>query len=151
GLELMRQRRRLNRTLQQQAVESRADRVRAMLEVDLELSWSRLLHHRVDRKPLNLADPVNVVDERRQRIYLVEAERERPARIVGEAIRCLEHEGAISSLFRHIEFELDRHIGDLPSARETFDLGLQQAARVDIFTSLDRHHGLRMPAVAHWD
>src|SRR5689334_14680799 len=82
GFELMRPRRCLDCALQQQAVESCTESIRAMLQIDLELTWSGLLHDRVDKETLNLTDAVDVVDEGRQRIHLLEAEGERPARIV---------------------------------------------------------------------
>ena len=42
GVELMRPRRRLHRALQQQAVKRGGNGIGAMLEIDLELSWTGL-------------------------------------------------------------------------------------------------------------
>ena len=91
----MRSRRRLHRALQQQAVERRGDRIGAMLEIDLELAGTGLFHHRVDGETLHLANPVDVIDERRKRVHLLKAEGERPARIVGETFRGVKRECAI--------------------------------------------------------
>ena len=95
GFEPMRSRRGLHRALQQQAVERGGDRIGAMLQIDLELAGTRLLHHRVDGETLHLANPVDVIDERRKRVHLLKAEGERPARIVGETFRGVKRECAI--------------------------------------------------------
>ena len=151
GIELVRPRRRLHRALQQQAVERRADRIGAMLEIDLELAGTRLLHDRVDRQALNLADAVDVVDEGRQRVHLLEAEGERPARIVGETLGGVEHGGPVGRPPRDIELELHGGDGGVARAREMLDLIDQDRTGVDLILAVDGHHGLRMSAVADGD
>ena len=78
------------------------------LQIDLELAGTRLLHDRVDGETLHLANAVDVVDERRQRVHLLKAEGERPARIVGETFRGVKRECAIGGPAGDIELELDR-------------------------------------------
>ena len=151
GVELVRPRRRLHRALQQQAVERRGDRIGAMLEIDLELAGTRLFHDRVDRQALNLADAVDVVDEGRQRVHLLEAEGERPARIVGETLGGVEHGGAVGRPPRDIELELHGGDGGVARAREMLDLIDQDRTGVDLILAVDGHHGLRMSAVADRD
>ncbi len=148
GVELVRPRRRLHRALQQQAVERRGNRIGAMLEIDLELAGTRLFHDRVDRKTLNLADAVDVVDEGRQRVHLLEAEGERPARIVGETFGRVEHGGAVRRPARDIELELHGGDGRVARAREMLDLIDEHRTGVDLILAVDDHHGLSMPAVA---
>ena len=59
----MRTRRCLHRALQEQAIEGRGDCIRTMFQIDLELAGTGLLHDRVDKKTLDLANTVDVVDE----------------------------------------------------------------------------------------
>ena len=84
-IETVRARRGLDGALQQQPVERCADRVGAVLQVDLELAGTALLHDSVDGQALRLADAIDVVDEGLQRVQLLEAERQRAVGIVAKA------------------------------------------------------------------
>ena len=148
SVELVRPRRRLDRALQEQTVERRADRIWTMLEVDLELAGTRLLHDRIDRQTLNLTNPVDVIDERRQRVHLLKAERVRPLRVIGDAVGLLHAEIAVEALFRHIELELDGGDGGLARARELRHLIGEHRAWIELILDVDRHDRLRVPAVA---
>ncbi len=151
GVELVGPRRGLHRTLQQQAVESRGHGIGAMLEIDLELTGAGLLHDGVDREILNLADAVNVVDDGRERVQLLEAEGQRPARIVGKTFGWVKHGGAVCRPAGDIELEFDRRDRRAARARETLDLIDEHCARVDLVLAVDHHHRLGMPAVSDRD
>ena len=122
-----------------------------MLQIDLELAGTRLLHHRVDGETLHLANPVDVIDERRKRVHLLKAEGERPARIVGETFRGVKRECAIGGPAGDIELELDRRDRRLAGAGQSLDLVDQHATRVELILGVDDHHDLRVPAVADRD
>ena len=66
----------LDGALEQQA-SSAADSASAVLQVDLELPRPGFLHHSIDRQALRLGDPIDVIDERPERIHLLELESHR--------------------------------------------------------------------------
>ena len=86
-----------------------------------------------------------------ERVHLLEAEGERPGRIVGETFRGVKHEGAILGAARDIELELDGRDRRLTGVREALDLVAEHAARVELILGVKDHHRLRVPAVADGD
>ena len=128
--------------------EASGDGVGAVLQVDFELPGTRLLHDGVDRETLNLANPVDVVDEGRERVHLLEAEGERLPRIAGKTVRRVEREAAVRSFACDVEFKLDGCDRNLTVAREAIDLIGQHPAGIELVLVLDRHDHLPMPAVA---
>ena len=56
-----------------------------------------------DKETLDLTDAVDVVDQGRQRVHLLEAEGERPARIVRKTLGCFQLEGAVRAPARDVE------------------------------------------------
>src|SRR5262245_21870816 len=147
----MRSRRSLHRALQQQAVEGSGNRIGAMLQIDLELAGAGLLHHRVDGETLHLANPIDVIDERRKRVHLLKPKGKRPARIAGEAFRRVQRECAIGGPARNIELELDRRDRRLAGAGQSLDLIDEHAARIELLLGVDDHHDLCVPTVADGD
>ena len=148
GFEPMRPRRRLHRALQQEPVESGGDGIGAMLQIDFELPGTGLLHDGVDGETLDLANPVDVVDEGRERVHLLEAEGERLAGIAGDAFRRLKREAAIAVLARDVELKLDGGDRNLSRAGEALDLIGEHGAGIEFVLVLDRHDHLPVLAVA---
>jgi len=124
--------------LEQEAIERRRHGV-AVLQVDLELSGAGFLHHRIDGQALSFRDPVDVVDERTERIHFLELERHRPFGIGGETGRCLQREVAVGRTARNVEFKLHGNDGLLSGSGEPLDLRCEHAARTHV-AEFDRHH-----------
>ena len=109
----------------------------------------RLLHDRIDRQTLRFGDFINVVDEGREGVHFLELEGHRRVRVVGEALRRLQYEGAIRLRLRHVELELDSGDRRLTGRFERRDLSGENAARIDVLGLYDRDDGLRMVAGAN--
>src|SRR5262245_6767772 len=144
GFELVRPRRGLDRTLQQEPVEGGGDGVSAMLQIDFQLPGTGLLHDGVNGETLDLANAVDVVDEGRERVHLLEAEGERLAGIAGDAFRRLNREAAIAVLARDVELKLDGGDRNLSQTGEALDLISEHRAGIEVVPVLDRHDHLRV-------